>query len=124
MTDGKKVILVIDDDPDFLDSIKMVLEGNDYAVSAAASAAAGLQAYKAGDVDMVIVDLMMEEIDSGTQFVKDLQALGNNAPIFMLSSVGNAMVDSVDYSGLGLSGVLQKPVDTDALLATLKAKLA
>ena len=73
--------------------------------------------------DLVIVDLMMEEIDSGTSFVKEMRAAGNDVPIYMLSSVGDDLAVSVDYSGLGLAGVFQKPIDGKSLITILKARL-
>ena len=77
----------------------------------AESAEDGLLRYKEVTPDLVIVDLMMEEVDAGTNFVKDVRALGNPPPIYMLSSVGDNLNLSTDYSALGLSGVLQKPVN-------------
>lgn len=123
MRDGKYTILCIDDDPDILESLRVVLEANDYAVAVAESAEAGLRAYREAEPDVVIVDLMMEEIDAGTSFVKELQALGNEAPIYMLSSTGDQLSATVEYSQLGLAGVFQKPLDPQTLLGLLKAKL-
>ena len=77
MQDGKHVILYCDDDPDFLDSMRMVLEANDYAMVEARSAEEGLKAYKASRPDLLIIDLMMEEVDAGMAMVKDLKILGN-----------------------------------------------
>ncbi len=123
MQDGKKVILYIDDDPDFLESMRIILEANGYIMVEAPSAEQGLRVYKETNPDLLIVDLMMEEVDAGTSFVKELKALGNTVPIYMLSSVGDALNMSTDYKALGLSGVFQKPVDTEKLLDTLKVKL-
>jgi len=123
MQDGKHVILCIDDDQDILDSLKIVLEANGYAVAMAASAEEGLKLYKEIHPDLIISDLMMEEIDAGTNFVKELKALGNKAPIYMLSSTGDNLNMSIDFSSLGLSGVFQKPIDNDMLLSILKSKL-
>jgi len=123
MQDGKHVILYVDDDPDFLESMRMVLEGGGYAVVTAGSAEEGLRAWREQKPDCIIVDLMMEEVDAGTRFVKDLKAEGNQAPILMLSSVGDQLALNIDYDTLGLAGVLQKPVDNDALLRTLGKKL-
>jgi two-component system, chemotaxis family, chemotaxis protein CheY len=66
---------------------------------------------------------MMEEVDSGTNLVKEIKALGPTPPIYMLSSVGDGLNLSTDYSQLGLSGVLQKPINPQVLLSTLKARL-
>ncbi|GAB4231747.1 MAG: hypothetical protein Kow00109_04030 [Acidobacteriota bacterium] len=123
MQDGKHVILCVDDDPDILEALRVVLEANGYIVATASSAEEGLQVYKQVHPDLLIVDLMMEEIDAGTRFVKELQAMGNKAPIYMLSSTGDNLYATVDFSELGLAGVFQKPVNPDTLLALLKAKL-
>lgn len=124
MKNGKHVILCIDDDQDFLESLKMIIEGADYEFEEAGSAEQGLKRLKESRPDLIIVDLMMEEVDAGVNFVKEVKArMGDVPPIYMLSSVGDNLSLSVDYSSLGLSGVLQKPVNPDRLLSTLKAKL-
>jgi len=119
----KKTILIIDDDPDFRYSLRMVLESRDYLVEEAPSAEDGVKRFKAVKPDLVIVDLMMEEIDSGTNFVKELKALGTDVPIFMLSSMGDQMSQMTSYADIGLAGVLQKPVEPKNLLATIDKKL-
>ncbi|UCF36964.1 MAG: response regulator [Acidobacteriota bacterium] len=123
MKDGKYLILCIDDDPDILESLRIVLEANDYEVTTAESGEAGLRSYREEPPDLVIVDLMMEEIDAGTSFVRELKAMGNTAPVYMLSSTGDSLTTTTDYSALGLTGVFQKPINPDMLLALLKAKL-
>jgi len=124
MKDGKKLILCIDDDQDILESMSIILEGAGYAVETANSGEEGLRRYKAIDADFVIVDLMMEEVDAGTNFVKEVKALGGERPpIYMLSSVGDNLNINVSYTELGLTGCLQKPIDPDSLIATIKAKI-
>ena len=123
MQDGKQVILCIDDDQDVLFYLKTVLEAGGYIVAEALSAEEGLRVYEESKPDLIILDLMMEEIDAGTSFVKELKALDNTAPILMLSSVGDNLHLAADYSSLGLAGVLQKPVDSDKLLSIVKSKL-
>ena len=123
MKDGKFVILCIDDDQDILDSIRIVLEKNDYIVVEAKTAEEGLKVFKSENPDFIIVDLMMEEVDAGRKYVKELKLLNNEAPIYMLSSIGDSLTLNVDYTDLGLTGVFQKPVDFNTLLTTLKIKL-
>jgi DNA-binding response OmpR family regulator len=89
----------------------------------AESAEEGLKVYKEHEPDFVIVDLMMEEVDAGTAFVKELRALGNTAPVYLLSSVGGSLSETINPADLGLQGVFQKPLDSNALLMVLKQKL-
>ncbi len=123
MKDNKYVILYVDDDQDMLDSLRIVLEANGYVMEEASSGEEGLKKYKAVKPDFVIVDLMMEEVDAGTNLVKELKLLGNKVPVYMLSSVGDQLNLQTDYNALGLSGVFQKPMNFDVLIGTLKKKL-
>lgn len=123
MSAPEPLILYIDDDPDYREVMRIVLESAGYEMAEAASAEEGVEVYKRRIPDLVIVDLMMEEVDSGTAFVKELRLLNNQAPIYMLSSVGESMSLSADHMALGLSGIFQKPIDRATLLGVLKAKL-
>ncbi len=123
MSERKPLILYVDDDPDYIEAMRIVLESGGYEMAAAASAEEGLRVYQARRPDFVIVDLMMEEVDSGTAFVKELRLLGNTAPIYMLSSVGESMSLSADHVALGLSGIFQKPIDRPSLLRVIKTRL-
>jgi DNA-binding response OmpR family regulator len=123
MKNGKYVVLCVDDDQDFLDSLKMMIEAEGHLVETAGSAEEGLRRYKASRPDLIVVDLMMEEVDAGANFVKEARALGPTPPIYMLSSVGDSLTTLTDYSDLGLSGVLQKPINPAVLRSTLKKRL-
>lgn len=123
MQNGKHVILHIDDDVDLLEVIQVVLESNGYVVVGAESAEEGLRKYKETNPDLILLDMMMEEVDAGSGFVKELKALGNTAPILLVSSVGDVLRDNIDYSEMGLGAVFQKPIDPATLLATVRAKL-
>ena len=123
MKDGKHVILYVEDDRDMLDAMRLVLEKNGYSMVGAATAEQGLKAYKEANPDLIIVDLMMEEIDAGANLVKELQALGSRAPIYILSSVGDNLSMTIDHSELGVSGVFQKPINNDQLIRILRTKM-
>jgi len=123
MKDKQPLIMCVDDDKDFLESLTIILKTGGYRVQSAASAKDGVVLYRKQRPDLILVDLMMEEVDSGTGFVKDLKAMGPTPPIYMLSSVGDNLNLATDYSQLGLNGVLQKPINPDVLLSTLRLKL-
>jgi CheY-like chemotaxis protein len=123
MKDGKRLILCVDDDKTILDSLRVVLEAGGYRMADAATAEEAFRKYEAEAPDLVILDLMMEEIDSGTSLVTKLRAIGGTAPVFLLSSIGDQLGRTVDPAQLGFAGVFQKPIDAKALLATLKTRL-
>ncbi|MBZ0267838.1 response regulator [bacterium] len=120
---AKPLILYVDDDPDYREVVGAILRSNGYEMAGAGSGEKGLQIYKERRPDLVIVDLMMEEVDAGTRFVKELRLLGDDVPIYLLSSVGETLGLSTDQAALGLAGILQKPIDRETLLALLKVKL-
>jgi CheY-like chemotaxis protein len=123
MQNGKFVILCVDDDQDLLDALRLVLEKNGYMMIAARTAEEGLKTYKQVNPDLIIIDLMMEEVDAGANFVKEMKLLNNTAPVFLLSGAGDGMSQTTDYTQLGFSGVFQKPVTPNRLLSVLQAKL-
>ena len=123
MKDGKYVIQYVEDDADYRDSMRTVLEANGYHVIEAATGEEGLRQFKAEQPDLIIVDLMMEEVDTGTAMVRELKMAGCTAPIIVTSSLGDALHMTTDYAELGLAGVLQKPVDFDLLLGLIRSKL-
>ncbi len=124
MQDGKHVILCVDDDSDMLLALRMVLESAGYVVAEAGTGEEALKVFARTSPDLLIVDLMMEEVDAGTTLVTELKAKGCTAPMYMLSSVGDGLAQSIDYNALGLSGVFQKPLDNAVLLSTVAKKLA
>lgn len=123
MTESQ-IILCVDDDPDVLSYLEIVLTREGFVFAGAASAEEALTVYRERTPDLLIVDLMMEEVDAGTGLVEKLRLLGNQAPVFMLSSVGDHLSATADYNTLGLSGVFQKPLSKDHLLTVIRAKLS
>ena len=83
-------ILVVDDDPDILDAVTMILESQGYAVVTARDGVEGLANLKAENPDLMILDLMMPKMD-GFAVCKELQdprwSKHKNIPILMLTSV-------------------------------------
>jgi len=55
---------------------------------------------------------------------KELRALQNKAPVYVLSSVGDDMHETIDTQELGVSGVFQKPLDKNTLLKVIRARLS
>ena len=83
-------ILVVDDDPDILDAVTMILESQGYDVVTARDGVEGLANLKAENPDLMILDLMMPKMD-GFAVCKELQdprwSKYKSIPILMLTSV-------------------------------------
>jgi CheY-like chemotaxis protein len=119
-----QTILAVDDDPDVQAFIKATLTAAGYDVATAASAEDGLRMVKADRPALILVDLMMEEVDAGLQFVRDVRGLDQSIPMFMLSTVGNAMGQAIDSQAIGLRGILQKPIQPRELEEMVAAAIA
>jgi CheY-like chemotaxis protein len=85
-------ILLVDDDPDFLEMHKAVLQNHGYDVLTATSGQEGLERVRAEIPDLIILDLMMEKHDAGFSFSKTVKTdpLFRKIPILMVTSVAEA----------------------------------
>ncbi len=84
----KKKILLVDDDIDLIEQTKLLLEAKGYEVITASNADQGWQLYLREKPDAAVVDLIMEEHDSGfiLSYKIKKDGHGKNIPVFILSS--------------------------------------
>src|SRR3989338_7932016 len=82
-------ILIIDDDPDITEAMKVVLEARDYKVTSAGSGEDGLKKVKIDNPDLVILDIMMEKVDTGFDVARELKnnPSTKDIPILMLTAI-------------------------------------
>jgi CheY-like chemotaxis protein len=123
-------ILIVDDDGDFVAAARAVLEGHGYRVVAAESTAAGFDAAKRERPSLILLDLMMEEADSGVRLAHQLRGdpLTEDVPIAILTSVrkvtgfGFTPTKAEDYEWISADAWVEKPVPPRQL-AELAARL-
>ncbi|MGA2587750.1 MAG: response regulator [Candidatus Aminicenantales bacterium] len=115
-------ILLVDDDPDFLDMHKAVLQNHGYDVLTATSGQEGLERVRAEMPDLIILDLMMEKHDAGFSFTKTVKTdpLFRKIPILMVTSVAGVtgFRFSLEEDGYWMKtdDFLDKPVMPEVLL--------
>ena len=115
-------ILLVADDPDFLEIHKVVLHNHGYDVLTATSGREGLERVRAEMPDLVILDLMMEKHDAGFSFSKTVKTdpLFRKIPILMVTSVAEAtgFRFSLEEDGYWMKtdDFLEKPVSPEVLL--------
>ncbi len=83
-----KRILLVDDDPDFIEINRTILEATGYDIDTAASTSQALELLKSNRYDLAIIDLIMEELDSGFSIayaIRDNESI-RDLPILMLTS--------------------------------------
>lgn len=81
----KKRILVIDDETDFLDLLRIRLEANDYEVVIAGGGKEGLEEIKKKKFDAVLLDILMPGID-GFMVLKKIKQFDKTLPVFMITA--------------------------------------
>jgi CheY-like chemotaxis protein len=118
--DGTLVVLCVDDDPDVLEQLRLLLEPLGYRVVTASSAQGCRGCFDEVCPDLVIIDLMMETIDAGLALARDLRARCARARLYLLSSMGDGLADQVAPDEAGFDGVFQKPLQPELLLSTLR----
>ncbi len=124
-----KKILIVDDDRDVFESMKIVLEAEGYGVEWATNGAEALQKARASRPDLMILDVMMNSDDEGFQVTyamrqdKDLSGI----PIVMVTSVGARTGFSFDKKRdedfLPVNEFLEKPVDPKVLIDKVRENL-
>jgi DNA-binding response OmpR family regulator len=116
-------ILVVDDDPDILDAVSMILESQGYQVFTARDGIEGLATLKAESPDLMILDLMMPKMD-GFAVCKELQdprwSKFKSTPILILTSVreeaSRRRYELETGLELDVDDYIEKPMSPDALL--------
>lgn len=112
-----KTILVIDDDSDIHFFCKSVLESEGYRVLTAASGVSGLAAAASEHPALIILDIMMERIDTGYSVAEQL---GKSVPILMFSSMLNPSDEIFDTGTVPFSDVIRKPIEPEMLLRKVR----
>jgi len=115
-----KTILVIDDEPNIVDLLRLYLRKEGWAVVSAADGEAGLELHRRHDPDLVILDLMLPKVD-GFEVCRELRRRGDT-PILMLTARDDD-VDSIVGLELGADDYVAKPFNPRALIARVKAIL-
>ena len=85
--DAKKRILVVDDDPDCLEQVRLVVSAMGHEVVTASSRAEGEELLLTGQPDLAVLDLMMEEMDSGFVLCHTIKRLYPELPVILVTGV-------------------------------------
>ena len=116
----KTKILMIDDDSNICESVKLYLEHEGYDVKTANDGIQGVEVFKIYDPDIVLLDIMMPKKD-GWQVCREIREI-SDVPIMMITAKGEVF-DKVLSLELGADDYLIKPFDMRELSAKTKAIL-
>lgn len=125
---SEKYILVVDDDPDLVETVALMLESKGCEVGKAYDGIEGEESIKERRPDLVILDIMMPRKD-GYVLCAEMKANEEtrDIPVILLTAVGEA-VPSTSYShadGMSTEAdeYIPKPIDTEGLWSAVTALL-
>lgn len=130
-THGPALILIVDDDYDFLEINRLILERAGYRVATAAEPKQALVRMEEEAPDLVITDLMMTSLDSGFSFARAIKEDPRfaNIPVVIATSVSSALgLDfrprtDADRAQMHVDAYFDKPLESGRLLAALEELL-
>ena len=124
-----KKILIVDDDRDVFESMKIVLEAEGYGVDWATNGAEAISKARASKPDLMILDVMMNTDDEGFQVTYQMKEDPKLSciPIVMVTSVGARTGFSFDKKKdqdfLPVNEFMEKPVDPRVLVDKVRENL-
>jgi len=130
---GKAKILVIDDDPDFVDAITPILESALYDVVTASNPKEGKEKLLKEKPDLILLDIMMDSLFDGFSLCNDIKTSKEfedmkNTPIIFVSAVKEMTGSRFQFKGeeqglVGPDDYIDKPVKPDDLIARIERLL-
>jgi len=127
MTDKKKILLV-DDDPDFVEAVKVIVESGGYDVRVAYDGKEGLAAVAEEKPDLIVLDVMMP-VMNGHEACNKLKSdpATSGIPIILLTAVADRVTTSTythrDMLESEAEDYMPKPVEPNELLGLIKSWL-
>jgi len=115
-----KTILVVDDERNIVDLLRLYLEKEGFAVAAAFDGEEALTLHARHDPDLVILDLMLPKLD-GLDVCREIRRRGDT-PVLMLTARSDD-IDAIVGLELGADDYVTKPFNPRALMARVKAIL-
>jgi DNA-binding response OmpR family regulator len=125
----RKKILIIDDDIDLVEALRITLEKSGFDVVDAQDGKKGIEMVEKESPDLVILDVMMGTQDEGFHVAYNIKNSENYAdiPVIMLTAVGQEtgfeFDKDKDENFLPVTEFVEKPVDPEALIDKIRAAL-
>jgi CheY-like chemotaxis protein len=132
MPEPAPLILLVDDDPDFTEINRRVLEAGGYRVAVSHDPAEAWRTIESEPPALVITDLMMSDLDSGFAFSRQLKAdpRTKETPVIIVTSVSSQMGfdfrprTADDLAAMHVDAYFDKPAPAKALLEKIASLLS
>lgn len=112
-------ILLVEDEQNFGDVLRSYLEMHDFDITFAKDGVDGLEAFRKGNFDLCILDVMMPKKD-GFTLAADIRNIDKEIPIIFLTAK-NMKEDVLQGFKLGADDYISKPFNSEVLLARINA---
>jgi CheY-like chemotaxis protein len=122
MEDGKKKILIVDDDVDSVKMVGTILEDTGYVVISAGTGEEALRQIEDDGIDLIILDVVMPDMD-GYSFFQALKADVSRKDVPVIVVTGKPDMKEL-FQMEGVSVVIDKPFETKLLLKKIEESLA
>ncbi len=121
--DQQKKLLIIDDDPDFVEGIKSILDNANYSVDVAYNPKTGLQALQSNTYDLLLLDIMMGRGAEGIMIARKLRKDPKlrEMPVLIITGIREQMAflfpgEPVHPRFVAVDELVEKPVEPTLLL--------
>ena len=122
-SNSKKMILVVDDDPDFVEIISQLLEFSGYKVTAAYEGIRAIELAHKKTPDLILLDLQMPS-GTGQTVLKSLRGKDETRDIPVIVMTGMQASLEGETRQLGAQGFIQKPYNKEVLLGQIETLLS
>jgi CheY-like chemotaxis protein len=125
---ARKLVLLVDDDADFVQQNRLLLEENGYDVQVAYNSRQCLETLERLRPDLIVMDMMMESKNEGFNLSRELRNREHtkSIPLLMITSVNDSIPFHVepDRTWLPVDVLIEKPVDPSLFLEVVGRVLA
>ena len=124
-------ILIVDDDLDLTKALQAILESQQYIVLTASDRTEGMEKIKANKPDLLILDVMMSTWQDGFEIARELKKDPESKDMLILMLTGVKGKTGIEFKSTAgdptwcpVDGFLDKPVESDILLAEVSKLLS
>ncbi len=110
-------VLIIEDDQDAAEALKLLVESHGYAARTAGTGAEGRELFGNWETQLVLMDMVLPDV-AGLELLREFRETRPEAQIIVVTGFGTVPA-AVDAMGAGAFSFIEKPVEPNVLLAML-----
>jgi len=121
---AEKMILIIDDDEDIIETVTILLENEGFRISSADNVETGLDLIRESNPDLVLLDIMFPEKKTrGFEAAAQIKEIQPNLPVFAFTAINREYSFDFSKEEIQADEFINKPVATDKLVELINKYL-